>query len=387
MAGAQLTATDLLDRLVGFDSTSARSNLPLIEFVADYLDGLGVPVRLIHDDGRVKADLYATIGPEEPGGFVLSGHTDVVPVTGQPWESDPFTLTAKDDKLYGRGATDMKGFIACVLAMAPAFRAAAPARPIHVALSYDEEVGCVGVRPMIDLIRNELPRPRLAIVGEPTEMRVVNAHKGISAQTTTVTGRDGHSSQPQTGVNAVVYAAEIIAFLDRLAADYAARPDDDPRFDPPGTTFNVGLVTGGTAVNIIARECRFHWEFRPAPGADTDEIHARFDAFVDEEILPRMRAVDPAAKVVTTIDVTAPSLQPAPDSPAEALALRLTGANRAAAASYVCEAGLFAGAGIPAIVCGPGSVAQAHQPDEFIARAQLDSCSGFLGRLLEAARG
>ena len=386
MAAARLTTVEMLDRLVGFDSTSSKSNLPLIEFVADYLDGQGVAVRVIYNQDRTKANLYATIGPDEPGGFVLSGHTDVVPVAGQPWDLDPFVLTEKDDKLYGRGTTDMKGFIACALAMAPAFGAQALKRPIHFALSYDEEVGCVGVRSMIDLIRDELPKPRLAIVGEPTEMRVVNAHKGISTQTTTVTGRDGHSSHPQVGVNAVVYAAEIIAFLNRLAAEYAVRPDNDTRFNPPGTTFNIGIITGGTAVNIIARECQFRWEFRPAPGTDVDEIHARFDAFLGDEILPRMQAIDPSASVVTTVDITAPLLEPIAASPAEELALRLTGANQANAVSYVCEAGLFAGAGIPAIVCGPGRIAQAHQPNEFVAREQLASCTRFLRRFLDAAR-
>ena len=371
-----------MDRLVGFDTTSAKTNLPLIEDVAGHLDDLGARVRLIHDADGGKANLFATIGPEREGGIVLSGHSDVVPVAGQPWDTDPFAMREIDGRLHGRGSTDMKGFIACAIALAPEMAARDLARPIHIALSYDEEVGCVGVRPMIEAIGRELPRPRLAIVGEPTEMRVANAHKGISQQTTTVTGRDGHSSRPGVGVNAVAYAAEIIGFLDRLATEYGARPGGPTAFDPPGTTFNVGVVTGGTAVNIIARECTFRWEFRPTPDVDPGEVLARLDEYVDAEILPRMRAVDADSGVVTAVDIAAPTLEPIAGSPAEELALGLTGDNAAVAVSYVCEAGLFSAAGIPAVVCGPGSVAQAHQPNEFVALDQIAACDAFLTRMV-----
>ena len=385
MAGTAMTATDWLARLVGFDTTSAKTNLPLIEDVAGHLDDLGAMVRLIRDDGGAKANLFATIGPERAGGIVLSGHSDVVPVAGQPWDTDPFVMTERDGRFHGRGTTDMKGFIACILALAPEMAARGVETPIHIALSYDEEVGCIGVRAMIEAIGRALPRPRLAIVGEPTEMRVANAHKGISQQTTVVTGRDGHSSRPGRGVNAVAYAAEIIGFLDRLAAEYGARASAASRFDPPGTTFNVGVISGGTAVNIIARECAFRWEFRPTPDVDPGEILARLDDFVAAEIVPRMRAVDADAGVATTVEIAAPTLEPVAGSPAEQLALGLTGANAAVAMSYVCEAGLFSGAGIPAVVCGPGSVAEAHQPNEFIAVDQLEACTGFLNRLLAVA--
>jgi acetylornithine deacetylase len=382
MAGTPMSATDWLARLVAFDTTSANTNLPLIEDVAGHLDDLGAMVRLIRDDGGTKANLFATFGPEREGGIVLSGHSDVVPVSGQPWDTDPFAVTERDGRLHGRGTTDMKGFIACALALAPDMAAMRPEMPIHIALSHDEEVGCVGVRAMIAAIGRELPRPRLAIVGEPTEMRVANAHKGISQQTTVVTGRDGHSSRPGAGVNAVAHGAEIIGFLDRLAAEYGARAPDASRFDPPATTFNVGVISGGTAVNIIARECVLRWEFRPTPDIDPGEILARLDAFVAAEILPRMRAVDGAADVVTTVDIAVPTLEPVAGSPAEELALGLTGANAAVAVSYVCEAGLFSAAGIPSVVCGPGSIAEAHQPNEFVALDQLDACTGFLTRLV-----
>ena len=384
---AHLNSVEWLARLVGFDTTSANSNLALIAAVADYLDGFGVRARLVHNDERDKANLYATIGPADRGGIVLSGHSDVVPVAGQPWRTDPFGLHEADGKLYGRGAADMKGFIACVLAAAPALKERKLSIPVHIALSYDEEVGCIGVRRMLDMIRAELPLPAAVIVGEPTGMRVVNAHKGISVQTTTVTGRDGHSSAPERGVSAIGYAAEIIRFLAGLARELAAKGGADPRFEPPGTTINVGTIWGGAAVNIIARECAFRWEFRSIPDADPAAVLARLDAFVAAEILPRMRAVHPEASVVTETRAGSPALAAVPDSSAEALARRLTGANRSHAVAFVCEAGLFAQAGIPAVVCGPGEISEAHQPNEYVARDQLAACDAFLARLAAYAAG
>ncbi len=385
MAKELTDAIGWIGRLVGFDTTSANSNLPLIDEVADYFDRHRVPVRLVRDQTGTKANLFATIGDDDAGGIVLSGHTDTVPVAGQPWDSDPFRMVEDHGRLYGRGTTDMKGFIGCALALVPELAARTLATPIHFALSYDEEVGCLGVRPLIALIGDELPRPRLAIVGEPTGMRVFDAHKGISQQTTTVTGRDGHSSRPDGGVNAVSYAAEIIGFLNRLATEYALPGRGDDRFDPPGTTFNVGTIDGGAAVNIIARECTFRWEFRPVPRTDPRDILDRLDGFVTHDILPRMRAVDPLANVVTTVDVTAPMLEPGSDSAAVRLALRVSGANETGAASFVCEAGLFAEAGIPAVICGPGTVEQAHQPNEYVELDQIAACSAFLRRLMDDA--
>lgn len=384
---ANLNSEAWLKRLVAFDTTSANSNLALIEDVAGYLDRLGVRAHLVRNDEGDKANLYATIGPDDRGGVVLSGHSDVVPVTGQPWRTDPFALHAAEGKLYGRGAADMKGFIACVLAAVPALVERRLATPVHIALSYDEEVGCVGVRRLLDMIRAELPLPAAVIVGEPTGMRVVNAHKGISVQTTTVTGRDGHSSAPDRGVSAIAYSAEIIRFLAGLARELASKGGADPRFEPPGTTLNVGTIWGGTAVNIIARECSFRWEFRSIPDADPAAVLARFDAFVAAEILPRMRAVHPDATVVTEVRAGSPALRAEPDSPAEVLARRLTGANESHAVAFVCEAGLFRQAGIPAVVCGPGEISEAHQPNEFIARDQLTACDAFLARLIDYVAG
>jgi acetylornithine deacetylase len=385
MATATLDAVQWIERLIGFDTVSANPNMPLIEDVANYLDGFGIPVKLVPDDTGTKANLFATIGTEldTEDGIVLSGHTDVVPVVGQPWDTDPFRMIEKDGRLYGRGSADMKGFIGSALAMIPELVARELSAPVHLALSYDEEVGCIGVRHLIGLIGTELPRPKLVIVGEPTGMTVFDSHKGISQQSTTVTGLDAHSSRPHEGVNAVAFAAEIIGFISHLAVEYAGPPHDNIRFDPPGTTFNIGTIEGGSAVNIVARECTFKWEFRPTPGTDRQTILDRVDAFIDTEILPRMHAVDPDAGVETTVKVTAPTLDSNPESLAVEFALRLAGANRTGAASYVCEAGLFAEVGIPAVICGPGNIAQAHKPNEYVDQSQIDACSKFLERLAD----
>jgi len=339
-----------------------------------------VRVRLLHNEGRTKANLFATIGPEREGGVALSGHTDVVPVASQSWSSDPFVLTERDDRLIGRGATDMKGFIACALAAAPEFTAAKLTVPIHFALSYDEEIGCLGVRKLIPELAASLPRPRMVIVGEPTGMKAVGAHKGINVFTTTVTGTDGHSSRPRAGVNAIAFASEIVQFLYRLSDELAAERGAGG-FDPPGTSLNVGTIAGGAAVNMIARECQVHWEFRPVPETDPTRVIAKLDAFVADELLPRMRAIDSAATVTTHMDVASPPLAGDPDSPAVRLACELNGDNAPGSVSFVCEAGLYHLAGVSAVVCGPGSIAQAHQPNEYVATAQLAACRAFLSRL------
>lgn len=377
------TATELLERLVAFDTTSRRSNLELIDFVADHLDRLGVPVTLIHDETGEKANLYATLGPRCDGGVVLSGHTDVVPVDGQDWRSDPFRVRHSDDRLYGRGTADMKGFIAVALALAPEMLAGGLRTPIHFAFSYDEEVGCTGVHGLIRHIGRDDVRPGLVVVGEPTGMKVVNAHKGCLALNTEVTGFEAHSSATHLGVNAVSYAAELIACLDGLGAEMKARARPDSRFEPPHTTVHVGTVEGGTARNIIPKSCRFRWEVRALPGSgEDDEVRARFEAHVRERVLPRMRAVHPAADVATEAMAEAAGLAPDEDSPAESLALGLTGGNRTFAVSYCTEAGLFREAGLPAVVCGPGDIRQAHKPNEYIELAQIDACVAFVRRLI-----
>ena len=381
-------AVAILERLVGFDTVSAKSNLALIEWVADYLDGHGVKSALTHNADRSKANLFATIGPGERGGVILSGHTDVVPVIGQAWDSDPFRLVARDGRLYGRGTADMKGFIALALAMVPQALSQPLATPLHLALSFDEEIGCLGVPELIRGLPQGIARPRLAIVGEPSEMRVANAHKGIQFLRTRVTGHEAHSSAPESGVNAIAAAAEIIAEIGRVAAECRAAAPSGSGFDPPYTSFNIGRIEGGAAVNIIARDCIFEWEFRTIPGADAAALRRRVEDFVERDLLPRLHAAHPDAAVATETAASVPPLMPDPASPAEALARALSGTNETTTIAFATEAGLFQAAGIPAVICGPGSIAVAHQPNEYITRGQLAAGQEFLGRLLAwACRG
>ncbi len=380
-----LDAVAILEHLVGFDTISANSNLALIDWVADYLDGCGVKSALIRSVDGGKANLFATVGPEGRGGVILSGHTDVVPVAGQAWDSDPFRLVARDDRLYGRGAADMKGFIALALALVPAAISRPLEVPLHLALSYDEEVGCLGVPALIRALPEGAARPRLAIIGEPTEMAVANAHKGIQFLRTRVSGHEAHSSAPERGVNAIAAAAEIIGEIGRLAAECRAVVRPDSRFDPPYTSFNIGRIEGGTAVNIIARDCVFEWEFRAVPGEDDATLRQRIEHFVEADLLPRMCAAHPGAAVLTETAALVPPLVPDPASPAEALARELTGANETTTIAFATEAGLFQTAGIPAVICGPGSIDVAHKPNEYITRAQLAAGGEFLDRLLSWA--
>ena len=378
--------TEVLRRLVAFDTVSANSNLALIDWVVGYLDGHGIAARLTFDETRSKANLFATIGPQDAGGgVILSGHTDVVPVAGQAWDSDPFALVERDGRLYGRGTADMKSFIAIALALVPEFKARALKRPIHLALSFDEEVGCFGAPRLIDALPRGIGRPGLVIVGEPTNMEVANAHKGCHVFATSVTGLEAHSSAPQRGVNAIVAASEIIQFIAGLAGEARAASRPASGFEPPYTSFNIGTISGGTAMNIIARECEFTWEFRPLPGEDSAAIRARIDAFVASDLLPRLRQVHPGADVTTRALASVPGLAPEAGSPAEELARQLTGANQSTVVAYGTEAGLFQDAGIPAVICGPGSMEQGHKPNEFITLAQIEAGTEFQRRLADWA--
>jgi acetylornithine deacetylase len=387
-------AIEILDRLIAFDTTSSRSNRDLIDWVSGYLTQYGIAATLIPGSGpgsagEGKANLFATIGQitgqPERGGVILSGHTDVVPVAGQEWHSEPFRLTEADGRLYGRGTADMKGFIALVLALVPEAVGRDLSVPLHLAFSHDEEVGCLGAPALIKALPEGIARPAMAIIGEPTSMQVANRQKGLWFFRTRVTGREGHSSAPDLGVSAIAAAAEIILEIGRLHAEGRAAARPVSGFDPPHTTMSVGTIGGGTAVNIIARDCAFEWEMRNLPQDDAAALKSRIDLFVAETLLPRMRAVYPQASVETETVVAVPPLVPVPGSPAEELARHLTGANTTAAVSFATEAGLFQQAGIPAIVCGPGSIAVAHKPDEYITRAELAAGQKFLDRLLDWA--
>ena len=388
MAGETVDPIEMIRRLVAFDTTSERSNLELVAYVQDYLAGHGVTASLVPNPAGTKANLIATLGPDRPGGVVLSGHTDVVPVAGQAWDSDPFAVVARRDRLHGRGTADMKSFIAVALALVPEFLAAGLRVPIHLALSYDEEVGCLGAVPLLERLAEILPTPSAAIVGEPSAMRAVNAHRGIAAFATTVTGRPGHASATHRGVSAIAYAAECVAFLNRLAAELKDRGPAESDLDPPFTTVNVGRITGGSAVNVIAPTCRIEWEVRPMPGTDAEDVKARLDAFVEGELLPTMRSVAPEAGITTEPTVSVPPFLPRPGSPAEALALALTGQNRCTTVPFASEAGLFQAAGIDAVICGPGSPDQAHRANEHVRVDDVAACAAFMRRLARwAAEG
>ncbi|HEY1941786.1 MAG TPA: acetylornithine deacetylase [Roseiarcus sp.] len=373
----------ILQRLIAFDTVSDRSNLPLVDYVEDYLRSLGVKIWRAPNAAGDKAALMATVGPSVAGGAVLSGHTDVVPVVGQAWSGDPFELREADGRLYGRGACDMKGFDAVALAMVPYFQAADLKRPIHILLSYDEETTCLGSLDLIARFGRETPRPSLAIVGEPTMMAVADAHKGVATFRTIVTGHEAHSSKPALGASAVAVGCDIVSEIGRLARGFEAPELQDVRFDPPYSTLHVGMIHGGTARNILARECVFDWEFRGLPGVPSAEAAGMVQAFVDDVALPRLIRFVSGPKIETFLDVDVPGLAAKDNDAAATLALRLTQSNRLAAVSFATEAGHFQRAGLPTIVCGPGSIDQAHKPDEYVAASQLSACIAFMKGLAE----
>lgn len=384
MPGTVYSPKELLARLVSFDTTSHKSNLGIVAFIEDYLLQHGVTsTRMTTPDGQ-KASLFATVGPQDIGGIALSGHTDVVPVDGQVWDGGPFTLRETDGKLYGRGTSDMKGFLACALAAVPDFKSRDLAKPIHLAFSYDEEIGCIGVRPMIAEFGATLPKPRLVIVGEPTSMQVVDAHKGPVRWHVEVTGRAAHSSMATLGINAISYASRLIAELARIEAELKITTRND-RFDPPYASLQVTIIEGGTAANIIPVTCRFGFEIRATPGLDPDRIEQRLKEFAAHECLPEMHGVAPEADITITRANAVPPFGADAKSDIVTLALHLTGQNETYAVSYATEAGLFQDAGAPSIVCGPGSIAQAHTANEWIAQSQLDQCMTFMQRLADWA--
>jgi len=376
-----MTPKDMLAHLVSFNTESHRSNLDLIHFVRDYLASLGVESTLAPSADGQKANLFATIGPKVEGGVVLSGHTDVVPVAGQDWSSDPWTLTERDGKLYGRGACDMKGFDAICLALVPEMLKAPLNRPIHIALSYDEEVGCQGVRVLIKAMQEAGLKPSSVVVGEPSMMQVVTGHKGGMRMRTTVRGHAVHSSRVHAGVPAVMVAGELVHWHNEVMAQNKASTPSDTGFEPPYTTLHVGVVHGGTAVNITAEHCSFTHEVRCIPGERDEDYEERYRARIGE-IEACMKAVAPESGIDFEITSFTPAMGPENGGPAETLCRRLTGDNGSHVVSYGTEGGLFQRAGWSTVVCGPGDIAQAHQPDEFITVAQLDAGAAFVRGLI-----
>jgi len=379
--GTRLTPLEMLERMVSFNTESDKSNLSLIAFVEEYLAGWGVASLRVPNSSGEKAALFATIGQQERGGIVLSGHTDVVPVAGQAWTRDPYSLHVAEGRAYGRGAVDMKAFNALALALVPDFLAAGLAIPIHLLFSYDEETTCLGSVATIRKMGKDLPMPMAAIVGEPTCLNVADAHKSCVIFTTTVHGFAAHSAKPYLGANAVMAGAELVVELNRIADDMVMRGDASGRFNPPYTTVEVGVMRGGTACNILPKECIINWEFRGLPDLDPAEIPGRLNAASERITIERLNRHGPYGSIATKCDVAVPGLGPQPGSIAERLALELTDNTKTITVSFASEAGHFQNAGIPTVLCGPGSIDQAHQPDEYITLDQFAAGEDFMRRL------
>jgi len=386
MSSKIFSSKEMLQQLVGFDTVSAKSNLALIHWVQNYLKDYGIESHLIHDATKNKANLHAVIGPQDKPGVVLSGHTDVVPVEGQAWDSDPFTLREHDGLLHGRGTCDMKGFIAVALAKVPEMVKRPLAAPVHFALSYDEEVGCVGVHGLVKHLEKLPVKPKLCVVGEPTSMKAITGHKGICDFDCIVRGKESHSSLAPYAVNAVESAAELVAHIKSIARRMASEGPFNKQFDPPFTTVHTGIMKGGTAVNIVPNNCEFAFEIRNIPEVDPESLLAEIRQYAFKTLEPRMKDIDPKTGFEFRARARAPSFDINNTHPAVELVLALSGANATEKVSFATEAGVFQNSGIPTVVCGPGSITQAHKPNEFVAIDQLTKCENFMDRLLEKMR-
>jgi len=382
-AATRMTTAELLERLVAFDTTSRNSNLKLISFIRAYLDGLGVQYRVSTDAAGQKANIHAIIGPQTAGGLALSGHVDTVPVDGQAWTGDPFALRRREGKLFARGSCDMKGFVAACLSAVPDFQARKLARPLHLFISYDEEVGCGGAKRLIQDLADSGLRPDLCVVGEPSGMKPILAHKGKLNLNVTVRGLTGHSSEPAKGVNAVQAAGEAIAWVAREARRLAAEGPFEDGFDPAYTTIHVGTVEGGTILNIIPERAAFTMEWRPIPGDSPYRHLERMKAQIAETIEPAMKAVHPDCGFTYEIGLEMPGMALTADHRLATEVKHVVGSNSAGKVAYGTEGGFYENAGIPTIICGPGDIAQAHQPDEWIAESELDACDKFIRRLAD----
>ena len=370
-----LAATEAILRdLIAFPTVSSEPNRACIDHMAGLLEDLGARVEIYEAEGGSKANLFATLGPKRDGGIVLSGHSDVVPVTDQAWSSDPFEVVERNGKLYGRGTCDMKGFIAATLAVAPRYAAAELKKPVHFCFTHDEEVGCLGAQALVPELKRRGHKPAVAIVGEPTEMKIIEGHKGCCEYTTRFSGLEGHGSGPEKGVNAVLYAVRYVNRLMELAEALKHRAPAGSRFDPPWTSVNVGRLSGGHAHNVIPGRAELEWEMRPVQPGDADFVKERIEAFVADELLPAMRAIHPGAEVSTETIGEVIALEPMSVNAARDLVAQLTGENGAGCVPFGTEAGLFQEMGMDVVVCGPGRIAEAHKPDEYVARSELAKC-------------
>ncbi|WP_439572788.1 acetylornithine deacetylase [Phreatobacter sp.] len=383
----KLSTVDILGKLVAFDTTSRNSNLPLIDWVEDYLSGFGLTGERVYDETGTKANLWVTIGPKDVPGYVLSGHVDVVPVDGQDWSTDPFSLVEKDGRYFGRGTCDMKGFVASSLAAVPDMLAAPLKKPIHFAISYDEEVGCRGVRTLLAVLKERPMKPEACFVGEPTNMQVVIAHKTGRPMRVVVRGHEVHSSLRPTGVSAIEEAAKLIVKINEIGQRMARRTDLDPLFSVPFSTTSVGVIRGGTVRNIVAGECVVDFDLRCVPGDDPLAIVAEIEAYAREVLEPPMKAIAPGAGFTFEELALVPGLDTAPEAPVTVLAKRLADRNDHAKVAYGTEGGLFQEIGIPTVIVGPGSIEQAHKPDEYVEAAELAKADAFVQRLIGHAAG
>ncbi|HEY8608611.1 MAG TPA: acetylornithine deacetylase [Noviherbaspirillum sp.] len=379
-ANASPQVIGMIERLIAFPTVSRDSNLGLIEWTRDYLRGLGVDSRLTYDSTGKKANLFATLGEGRSGGIILSGHTDTVPVDGQAWSSDPFVASVRDGRIYGRGSADMKSYIATALALAPEFLDRSDAAPVHIALSYDEEVGCIGVRSLIADLKDQGIEARGCIVGEPTTMRPIVAHKGTHRFRCCVRGKEAHSSYTNQGVNAIEYAARLIVRIRQIADRMASEEKKNHQFTVPHSTMQTGLVRGGIAANVVPRDCEFMFEFRTLPGTDPSRIYREVASYADL-LGAAMREEAPEAGIQFEQVSSSPGLLMQADDPVVQLASTLSGQMPDGAVSYGTEAGLFQHAGIPTVVCGPGNIEQAHRPDEYVSLEQVALCEAFMRRL------
>ena len=382
MVGQNISTLDMIEKLVSFPTVSRDSNLPLIEFVKEYLGSWGIESNLVYNEEKTKANLYASVGPNVEGGIVLSGHTDVVPVDGQAWVTDPFKIVEKDGKLFGRGTADMKSFSAIGLSLVPEMLEAGLKRPIHFALSYDEEVACLGAPYMIEAMGKTIPKPHGVIVGEPTNMRAVTAHKAILDVVTRVKGHEVHSSLIHTGVSAVMVAARLITWWEDRMLEGAAKADKNSFFDPPYTTFHCGQIEGGTAHNITARDCWFVTDIRAVPNETPHQHLEAYQKHLDETVIPAMQKIHPDTGITIEIIADVPGLQPEDNGAAEQFVRSITGDNSKHVVAYATEGGQFQEGGFSTVVCGPGSIEQAHQPNEFIELSEVDACKEFIKNII-----
>ncbi|WP_204112729.1 acetylornithine deacetylase [Shimia biformata] len=373
----------ILGDLVGFPSVSSDSNLDIIAYIEARMRAIGARTLVLPNDTGEKANLFASIGPDVPGGLLLSGHTDVVPVEGQDWTTDPFVMREEDGRLYGRGTCDMKGFLAACLAIAPNMAARDLTAPVHFAFTYDEEVGCRGARALVPDLEARGIRPEMALVGEPTLMRVIEGHKGCCEYTARFSGLEGHGSDPYVGVNAAAYAALYVGKLLELRAELDRGVPTDSPFHPRQTTINIGRIESGTAHNVIPGKAEVDWEMRPVRPEDADFVRERITAFVADDLLPAMQQVFPEADIETEIIGEVAGLIPTPANKARDLVMELTGANGADLVPFGTEAGLFQSMGTDTVICGPGSIEQAHKPDEFVTLDQLSACLQLLEGLAD----